>query len=353
MKIIVFALSGIGDALMFSPSIRLIKENCSDCKIDLLAMYKAVKEVYDANPFVDKVFYFDFLSEGYLKSFKYLLSLRGDYDLSFNVYPSNRKEYNLISFLVNARTRAAVKYKLMDFQNLGFLNNCRVEENFQTHNVETNATMVAKALNFNVEHIPPLDLFIPKEIEIKAENTFASLNLLKTNLTVGLHPGCSTLKNHINRRWSPDYFAELITMIEKKYDANFLLFGGPDELELRDYIKKKTKSERTHVVKTGSFLETAAVMKKCDVFVTNDSSLMHTAAALRLKILPIIGPTNLNFIKPWRTAFVAATLNLECSPCFFYSPKPLNCRRSDLKYKCVKELTPQIVFKKFEEIISL
>jgi len=352
MKILAFALSGIGDALMFSPAIRLLKQYKPNCEIDILAMYKGVKEIYETNPFVNKVIYFDFLKEGYIKSLKFLLSLRKKYDVSINVYPSNRKEYNIISFLVGAKIRLAVKYKFLDFSNLGFLNNLRIEESILNHNVETNVLMISKLLNLASEQLPPLDLFISEDIEKKAEEYFSSLKVPNSTFIFGFHPGCSTLKNHINRRWSPDYFAELINLIDKNYDAIFFLFGGPDEIELRSYIKKKSNSNRVYIINANSFLETAALIKKCDVFITNDSGLMHAAAAVKAKVLPIIGPTNLHFIKPWRTTFEAATLNLECSPCFFYSPKPLNCKRNDIKYKCVKELTPNFVFNKFKILLD-
>ena len=71
---------------------------------------------------------------------------------------------------------------------------------------------------------------------------------------------------------------------------------------------------------------------------------MHVASALQLNVIAIIGPTNTNFIHPWKTEHKIATLSLECSPCFFYSPKPLKCYRDDVLYKCIKELTVEMVY---------
>jgi heptosyltransferase II len=80
------------------------------------------------------------------------------------------------------------------------------------------------------------------------------------------------------------------------------------------------------------------------VFVTNDSSQMHIAAALGLKVVAIIGPTNQNYIYPWKTKHKIVSLNLDCSPCFFYSPTPLICSRNDTKFKCIKELFVEMVY---------
>ena len=120
MKILVNALSGIGDALMFTPSLKLLKEAYPQSEIHALVMFKAVKDFYERNPNISKVIHFDFLAEGFIKSLKLVLSLRGKYDVSINVYPSNRKEYNVINLLIGANQRAAVKYLRKDFQNFGF-----------------------------------------------------------------------------------------------------------------------------------------------------------------------------------------------------------------------------------------
>jgi len=67
----------------------------------------------------------------------------------------------------------------------------------------------------------------------------------------------------------------------------------------------------------GNIAQSAAVMKRCNVFVSNDSGLMHIAASQKLKIVSIIGSTNTNYIHPWKTENKIASLNLECSLCFF------------------------------------
>jgi heptosyltransferase-2 len=79
---------------------------------------------------------------------------------------------------------------------------------------------------------------------------------------------------------------------------------------------------------------------------------MHVASAMKLKVAAIIGPTNPNYISPWKTEHRIVTLDLECAPCFFYSPRPLICTRTDVKYKCIKELTVEMVYKTVEELLN-
>jgi len=86
--------------------------------------------------------------------------------------------------------------------------------------------------------------------------------------------------------------------------------------------------------------------------VSNDSSLLHVASALKLKVVGIIGPTSTNYIHPWSTEYKIASLYLDCSPCFIYSPKPLTCKRDDVQFKCIKELNVDLVFNSVKEFIT-
>ena len=131
-----------------------------------------------------------------------------------------------------------------------------------------------------------------------------------------------------------------------------MIFGGPDENELKETIVNYIGSDRVTNVRTGNILQTAAVMKRCNLFLTNDSGLMHIAAALDLNIVTILGPTNENYIKPWKARHKIVSLRLDCSPCFVYSPKPLTCYRDDVKFKCIKELESDMVISSIEDFIT-
>jgi len=344
MKILIISLSGIGDALMFTPALKLLRQELPNGTIDALVMFKGAVDLYKDNPHLNNVYQFDFLNEGAVKSLKYLFGLRKKYDAIISVYPSNRKEYNIINFLLGADKRAGVKYLRRDLRNLGFLNNVRVTENDNHHNVKTNINLVGALLNKGFEVEPLLEIYLSDNETITANNFLSNNGIKPDELVIGFHPGCATLKNHIKRRWEPEKFAGLGIRLIEDYNAKVLLFGGNDEDELKSEIKNEIDSANVFVVKSSSVLESAAIMNRCNVFVTNDSSQMHFAAALRLKTVAIIGPTNQHYIHPWKTDHKIVSLNLDCAPCFFYSPRPLICNRDDVKFKCIKELTVDMVF---------
>jgi heptosyltransferase II len=344
MKILILALSGIGDALMFTSALTLLRQSLPSAQIDALVMFKGTKELYQTNPDLSGVIHFDFLKEGATSSLKFVLSLRKKYDVTINVYPSNRKEYNIINFLLGAKKRAGVKYLRMNKQNLGWLNNVTVLENDETHNAQTNIKLIEKLLNKKFDEEPAMQVSNSDEDKLFAENFLKEKNIKENDFVVGFHPGCATLKNHIKRRWEPEKFAELGKKLIKEKNAKVLLFGGPEEEELKASIHSMIDSDNSIIIKTEKFLKSIAIMNRCNVFVTNDSSLMHVASAIGLKVVAIIGPTNQHYIHPWKTEHKIASLNLECAPCFFYSPKPLTCSRTDVQFKCIKELDVNLVW---------
>ncbi len=344
MKILIIALSGIGDALIFSPALKLMLDALPKAEIDILTMLKGVENIYSKNPNINKIHFFDFMNEGYLKSLNYVLGMRGKYDATINIYPANRKEYNIISFLLGARKRAAVNYLRKDFQNFGWLNNVTIKENDSLHNAQTNIKLIEKLLNKKFNEEPPFELYLNNNDEKAAENFLKENTIPEKDLVIGYHPGTAVLKNQIKRRWEPEKFSELGKRLIKKHNAKIMIFGGPGENDLKENILSMIDSSLVYSVSGLSLTESAALMKRCNVFVTNDSSLMHVASALQLNVVAIIGPTNPNYIHPWKTNHKIVTLNLDCAPCFIYSPRPLTCSRDDVKFKCIKELNVDMVY---------
>lgn len=352
MKFLVIALSGIGDALMYTPVITQLKKQNPNLEIDALVMFNGVKEMYSRLEEIDNVYHHDFMNSSPFTVLKNVLGYRGKYDYTISIYPSNRKEYNIIQFLIGAKKRAGVKYLRKGNENLSWLNNITITEDDSLHNVETNIKLTEKLFDITLTDVPTLNFpLIESDIEF-SKNYLVTNNIEKDDFVVGFHAGCATLKNHINRRWAPEKFATLAKKLIFEKDAKILIFGGPEENDLKDNIIKHVDSNNIISVKSNNLAESAAVMKRCNIFVSNDSGLMHIASAMQLKVVALIGPTNPNYIHPWKTEHKIASNNLDCAPCFYYSPKHLSCSRTDLQFKCIKELEVQKVYNELEGLLN-
>ncbi|MCY7361323.1 MAG: hypothetical protein LH629_04535, partial [Ignavibacteria bacterium] len=174
MKILINALSGNGDALMFSPALRLLKEKLSDantdCEIDMLVMFKSVKEMYEQNPFLNNIHFINFLKQSKLKSISEIRKLKlNNYDYSINVYPSNRLEYNIVNAFLGAKKKIAHHYTHTNIFRAEYFNDILIDEIKDRHNVLQNLDLIKPIVNVNDDEAGAMEIFISDEDKLKAD----------------------------------------------------------------------------------------------------------------------------------------------------------------------------------------
>jgi len=343
MRILINALSGIGDALMFTPSLKILHDKFPNYQIDVLAMFNPVKELYQVSPYVNNVFLIDFLNQSKLNSLRQLRKIRrNDYFISINVYPSNRYEYNLVNFFISAKKRLGHKYINSGVFSLEFLNNVTVNEEKDIHNVVQNVNLIRKLVKIDDSEIGGL------EINVSEDNENCAIFWLNKNgvdmhkPVIGFHAGSSTLKNHINKRWDKAKYAELGRMLIDKYDARILLFGN--EKELNESINNALNNKAV-IASTSYYMDSMSRLVQCDLFVSNDTAFLHSASAFKIPVVAIFGYTNYKELYPWQTDNIIIRKDFDCSPCFFNSPKPASCQwKGSDEFKCIKNISVEEVF---------
>lgn len=351
MKILILSLAGIGDSLMFSPALNILRKKNPDAEIHMLTMLRGAYEIYSNNPDISKLIHFDFLHEGYFNSFRFIYKMRKEkYDLSINVYPMNRREYNIISFLIGARERLGHSYNHQNIRNLNILHSKKVREDDSIHNVEENVHLLS-LLGIKIDEIPPLILPLQSKESEFVKQWFIEKNIRDNDFIIGFHAGSATLKNHIQRRWSPDNFALLGTSLIAKYNAKVLIFGGPEEQPLKNRINEKMINKGV-TVNTESLFDTIYIMKRCSLFITNDSALMHISAALNLNTVALFGPTHEEWVHPWKTTYKIVRSDFSCDACFYYSPRPLTCKFKDNPFACIRTLTVDNALQQIEDFLK-
>jgi len=351
MKILVNALSGNGDALMFSPSINLIKQKLPDCELHLLAMFRSVKEMYETNPYVDKIFFIDFLHQGKLKSIKEILKLRkNNYDYTINIYPSNRLEYNALNLILGKRQRMGFHYLHSNIMRGEFLNTILVNEQSDIHNVKQNINLLRKILNISEDEIPDLEIFFTNEMEAQVNDWLKEINPTNKKL-IGFHCGSSTLKNHIHKRWDKNKYAMLAKNLTENENAKILLFGN--EFELNNEINELS-GEVCTIASTENYMDSMIRMSKCSLFVSNDTAFMHSSAAFKIPVVAIFGYTNYKELYPWNSPQIIVRKELDCSPCFYNSPKPVKCKwKNEDKFKCIKDISFEEVYQASKKLLEI
>ncbi len=353
MRIITIPQFGIGDTLIATPAIKILKENLRDSHLTVLTMFKTTYQVLLHNPYINELIYIPFLKMGTFNSIKTLLKFRGKYEVSINFYPSNRYQYNIFAYIIGAKVRLGHRYIKYDLRSLNFLKNKTIEEDPEKHAVQENIALL-KLLGIDVrKNVEWPLIYVETEEEKKWAREYLSNRGLLGKELIGFHTGSSVFKKHIYKRWPAQKFAALgDRLIESNPDRRILLFGGrEDEDSIIGVLNGVKQKEKVLLVEGTTIRESASLIRMCKVFVSNDSGLMHLAASLGVPTVALFGPTNPKWVRPWGVKHRIIRLGLPCSPCFFYSPTPMDCH-ANLNYKCMKEIQVDTVLRETEALIE-
>jgi hypothetical protein len=107
---------------------------------------------------------------------------------------------------------------------------------------------------------------------------------------IGVHPGGAGLSGL--KRWPAHAFASLADQLREQAHAEILLLGGDDECELAGRVAAQMRQAPLDATGRVPLLASCALIAECDLFIGNDSSLLHAAAALGTPYVGIFGPTS-------------------------------------------------------------
>ena len=153
-------------------------------------------------------------------------------------------------------------------------------------------------------------------LSAETKNAFAALQKLgssiPTNKILGLCPGAEYGEA---KRWPAKYYAEVANEALKK-GWQVWLFGSNKDVSVTTTINQLTQNQCLDLGGKTNLSEAIDLMSLCDTIVSNDSGLMHVAAALDKKLVAIYGSSDPRHTPPMNSKAVIEYLGLECSPCF-------------------------------------
>lgn len=346
-RVLALCLGGIGDTVLAFAAFRDLRRALPDDHITALAMWPQAADLLDDLGLFDEVLQHNFQRDRYWKSAASVISLRfGGYDASLLTFPTNRFEYNVLSYLIGTRARWGHSYALgSDLGCLRFLLTDRVPQQMGRHVVDENRALVSAFTGVSTRReadirLGPLD---PK-FHSHAERMFFHLN----RPLLGIHAGCSTYKGHAARRWPIERFGRIA---HRAYAEGFqpVVFGGPEEQSLR--VSIQSVCPQVFFAHGNTIRETAALIARCQGFVSNDSGLAHIAAAVSVPVVMVTGATDHRGIAPYAGHGVAIASSLPCSPCFQVSRKPLQCTHR-IQSACMQEVSVDRVWSAVESLMT-
>ena len=137
------------------------------------------------------------------------------------------------------------------------------------------------------------------------------------------------------KRWPAQHFAELARLLSARGYAIWLV-GSPKDAEIGQAVQSQSGGICHDLCGKTGLSEAIDLLALARLVVSNDSGLMHVAAALDRPMVALYGSSSPGFTPPFSDKAHIVSLNLPCSPCF-KRVCPLG------HFDCMMQLTPQRV----------
>jgi heptosyltransferase-2 len=328
-RILIVAPSWVGDAILSEPLVAMLRDPYRDPIVDVLAppwcapvyaRMRGVRRIIEA-PFGHGKF--DLKARAALAAeFREV-----GYTVAF-VLPNSWKSA-LVPFLARIPRRIGFRGELR----YGLLTDARrLDTKAMPRLVDRFAALAA--LPGALVSLPTAPVLVPDATN-RAE-AMRALNLRADRPVVIFCPGAEF---GAAKRWPPNHFADLAKRFlhdglqvwivgspNDKIAAEAVLLGmGEDATRVRDL------TGRTDLGSTIDLLSSASLV------VSNDSGLMHAAAALNVPLIALFGSSSPVYTPPISQVAHIAKIDIACSPCF-KRECPLG------HFKCMRELKPDLVY---------
>lgn len=306
VRILVVGPSWVGDMVMAQSLFKALKANEPDACIDVLApgwslpLLDRMPEVSDG---IEMPLGHGKVSFG--TRWRLGRSLRGVYDQAI-LLPNSWK-----SALIPYAARIPRRTGWLGEMRYGLLNDHRKLDKKKLTMTVQRFVALAVAADAPLPEIqaPRFDVRVA---DVQAAMQALSLTKKARRPVLALCPGA---EYGPAKRWPPKYYAQLAgAYTERGWDV--WLFGSDKDADVAREIVEAAGEGIINLAGRTSLAQAVDLMSLADVVVSNDSGLMHVAAALDRPLVALYGSSDPGFTPPLNRRHEIVSLGLDCSPCF-------------------------------------
>ena len=340
-KILIIGPSWVGDMVMSQSLYIRLAELYPNAKIDVLAPAWC-KPILERMPQINQAIEMP-VGHGEVNlstRWKIAQGLKSKaYDHAF-VLPNSAKSA-LIPVLAGISRRTGWKGEMR----YGLLNDLRPNKTQFQYMVERYvalaSTKQAMCTDVKLETCPHPSLSVNKENQ---RTSLTNFGIDANKPIIGLCPGAEFGPA---KRWPDNYYAQVADKLIEQGNQ-ILLFGGAKDIDVTAKIKDALVANKAmcfNLAGQTSLNDAVDLLAACHTVITNDSGLMHVAAAVNCNIVAIYGSTSQNYTPPLSKKVQIVHTDIECRPCF-----KRECPLGHLK--CLKELLPEQVINAYQNLMS-
>ena len=298
----------IGDVVMTFPTIAAVRETLSTARITVLVK-PWVADLVRMHPAVDEVLVYERPGRhegagGILKLARELRARRFDAAILLQ----NAIEAAIIARLAGIPVRAGYS---TDARGLLLTHPVRLEARIKSVHQSLYYVEMLEALGFTPSRAP-LALTPTEAQRIAAEQHLARFGIAGRRPIVGMAPGAAYGPA---KRWFADRFAAVADRLAQRHACPILLFGSDGDRASTEAVQSAAETPLVDIAGRTNLSDAIALIARCDLFITNDSGLMHVAGALGVPTVAIFGSTNPKTTYPLGERISLIRKPVDCSPC--------------------------------------
>lgn len=345
-NILVNALVNLGDVVLTTSAVALLKKAYPDARITMLVK-PVVRQAVENNPLIDEVMVFKYKAKD--NSLGKMLEMvkeikRHHFDLSISFDRKLRPA--LLCWLAGIPTRVGPSKVFDDkLSRVTWLYTDVIQIKHDLNAVlqaETYQTIVREFTGLT-DHAEPVFARITAEAEKKAEEMLARLPKAEKRIALCVK-GTFELKT-----WPKEYFVEVVEAIAERYNAAFFIVGAPNDREYADEVIKDMKQPVMNFCGETSLVDLAAIIRKSDLLITVDTGATHIAATTGVPMVTMYGCTSPDRWHPINKNARVLTSRETCCPCTVRADEcPSNPRP-----KCLWNVEPQHVFLLCRDLLGI
>jgi heptosyltransferase-2 len=324
-RILIIRLSSLGDIILTTPVLRLVRESWPAARIDF--MLKAeFQEVLRAHPCVDRLLPVD-TREPLRQTIRVLRETH--YDLVLDLHRTLRSVW--LSRRSRARHRLAYRKHTLRRALLVY---CKWNTLGPTTSVPERYALPLRRLGVDMP-LPRTEMHVEAQSVSAVEQYLADrgLNTVPRCL-IAVAPGARWK----TKQWPVERYAAAARELAARHDAAIVLLGDCHDRPLVQAFRQHVAVPVIDTVGQLPLMQTAAVLQQCRLLLCNDSGLMHMAAALGVPVVAVFGPTVKAFgFYPFQAAAQVVSHPLACRPCTTKGAH--RCPRGH--HDCMRRIVPE------------
>ena len=346
-KILVIQFGGIGDVIRIFPSIQVLHHEFPEASITALTEFD--ERIFDL--FINKNLIANFVQldprnqhKSFFSKLRLIKLLRKEgFDLTYHPgYGYGMMEFSIISFLISSPYRIGFKK-----DGAGFLNTTKKELLKWNSIMEQQLDLLTEAGIYNRNYGVGQYMSIRKEDMDYARRFYDSSDLSHSRLVITVHPWAKWETK--GRCWPMDRYIELIEKVIQRYEAKVIILGSEGEKWVADRIKEKVGSNIVSPPGRTTIGETAAIISLSDLFIGNDSGLLHIAIGCNIVAVGVFGFTLSKQVIYPNPIFMPVESSLACRPCYYHQPLfKFKCKHAD----CLNRISVEEVMESVESAIK-